>query len=187
MKAKRDFWVFSYAKGAGSARGEEARWGIDSNLPVEITNDFKRQVGPVSVPAEPYVASAERGDRIEDVPWVYQDFYVVSDRVRRIFDEYSPGDCQFLPIDIRIKGRSLRLPYWILHCLHTIDCADPDKSYRVDNPDLYYVSATVLPEKVPPNTCTFRIAHSAPWPVVRESLRRIIVKNKITGCMFYAP
>ncbi len=187
-RMKSEFWNFFYSKGLGSQKAEEARWLVDVDVTLELSRSINWGEGEIVVPSR-LVAEAERDTEIEDVPFVPQDVYVLSDRTRAVFEEHSPGDCQFFPIDIRFQGKSLGLKYWVMHCLHTIDCVDPARSYRPspNREPPYYVKAAVNPDKVPSHINTFRIRYSSRRPVVRDFLRKIIVKAKITGCDFYPP
>lgn len=181
------FWVFAYSKGIGSKRGDAARWGLNIDGDYTFRSNIRKLAGPLQLPFPRLRCEADRSTRTEDVPFVYQDIYVVSDRLRVLFDQHSAGDCQFLPIDICYRGKSLGLTYWIMHCLHTIDCADPELSHKMPQLPLYYVVSVVRPELVPTTVNTFRIANASCRPIVRDTLRKIIIKNRISGCTFYLP
>lgn len=179
---KSDFWVFAFG-GKG-----DAAWGLETSVDAETCHRIKCHPGPIDVP--PLVAEAERPDGIEDVPYVYSSFLVVSDRVRRIIEEAGPTDCQFLPIDIRHKGRSLELTYWAMHVLRTIDCADHAKSsyvLRGDGTIPLYCRVTIIPERVPPEVSTFHILHSTAATIIRDSLRKALRRAKVTGALYYRP
>ncbi|MBX3404703.1 MAG: hypothetical protein KF699_14930 [Phycisphaeraceae bacterium] len=185
----RQFWVFSFAKGAGSKAGEEARWAVDVLIDDLLVDAIRWQIGEVRLPPRPCVGRAERPGRIEDVPWVYRDVYVVSEKVRMIVEEMGPGDCQFIPIDIRFGRKSLGLIYWIMHLNHTLDCADPIRSLNANDTgeDPLYYRSTIMAHRVPPHVSTFRVKYGYKSAIMRDTLRRRLVRAKVTGCMFYPP
>lgn len=182
------FWSFSFSKGIGSRRSEEARWGLDVKLTRELIHQIKWVEGPLDEIPLDLKAKPERPDRVEDVPFVYQGIYVVSDRVRIMIDEAGPGDCQFIPVDVRFRRRSVGL-YWIMHLNRIIDCADPDKSYNVNGPgkEPFYMRSVIRESQVPSNVSTFRIRNGTIGAVMRDSLKRRLVKASVTGCEFYPP
>jgi len=183
------FWVFSYAKGAGNKKGEEERWGVSALIDFSLLDDIRRKDGPIDCPTSVWVGRADRADRVEDVPWVYRDVYIVSDRVRQIIEEAGPDDCQFIPIDIRVGRKSLGLIYWVMHLNFTIECADSERSYNVNEAGEppFYMRSIIVESFVPSSVSTFRIKHGTKSAIMRDSLRRRLTRAKVTGCMFYPP
>lgn len=186
---KSGFWVFSYAAGLGSRAAEERRWCLATNLTLQQLETIRYQEGPIPAFDAPLTAEAERPHDVEDVPFVYQNFYVVSHRVRDMVEEAGPGDCQFLAIDIRYRGESLGLTYWVMRAMWIIDCADPERSYNVNKPGEVplYMRARIIPSKVPPEVSTFRIRFGTHQPIVRDALRRRMLRAKVSGALFYPP
>ncbi len=190
MTSKRhSYWVLSNFDGIGHQRSENARWGLDVKITRELDYALKWKEGPLDHPPLDLIGRADRPDRVEDVPFVFQGLYVISDRIRVLIEEAGPGDCQFLPVDIRFGRKSLGLPYWIMHANRVLDCANPETSYNVNKPgeSPFYMRADILDERVPPSVATFRVRNGTPKAMMRDSLKRKIVRAKATGCMFYPP
>ena len=101
----------------------------------------------------------------------------------------GPDDCQFFPIDIQFKGRSLGLTYWVVHVLNWLDCIDTARSSSTleshGNP--YYSSFVIDPSKVPPAVSTFQVLYTGRCAIIRDALRRKLLRAKVTGCFFYNP
>lgn len=181
--------MFSSFQGIGTIASEEARWGLHIELDRELDYQIKWREGVINdIPAS-VAGRAERPDRIEDVPFVYQGVYVVSERVRRMIEDAGPGDCQFVRVDVRFGRRSLGLDYWIMHVNQVLDCADPEGSYNVNTLDEqpFFMHANIIPARVPDTVSTFRVRHGTAKAIMRNSLKLKLVRAKVTGCMFYHP
>jgi len=183
---KSDFWVFAFG---GFPRGKKGGpWGLALHADAQTVTDFMFRTGVLDVPS--LVAEADRPDGVEDVAYVYDGVKVVSDKVRRIIEEAGPGDCQFIPVDVRYKDRSLGLTYWALHVLNDVDCADHAKSdynLRGDGTTPLYWRVSIIADRVPPHVSTFRILHGMSSAVIRDSLRRALRRAKVTGALYYRP
>lgn len=187
--SKRDFWVFGCSgEDPWRKRENDPYWAISTNLKLNDLNLIMRSDGPIRL-AAPLVGEAERSEPV-DVALSYQHLHIVSDRVRHIVAEAGPTDCQFIPIDIQCRGKSLGLNHWVMHVLRTVECADPEKSLnlnKVGQPPFYMLRTVIVPEQVPPDVSTFRLKHGTDRPIIRDSLRRNLVQAKVTGCLFDRP
>lgn len=197
-KKNSDFWVFSFAQGIGS-KAEERRWALDLRLRFTGAPDLVRMDSvlferlkygegrlPESMPE--FVAEAERSTDIEDVPWVHQSLLIVSERARSLIDEAGPSDCQYWPVEIRHRRRSLNLKYYLMHCNHTFECTECAKEgsiYASDSLPTIYIRFELKPEAIPEHIATFRVRQGIPEAIMRDSLRRKFMRHKISGCLFY--
>jgi hypothetical protein len=191
---KNEFWMMSCRAGAGT-RAEDKRWGLvapelTNRVRFEYLDRLENHIGQIEPPPFGLTFEAERDTRVDDAPWPDESVFLVSDRFKSMLEAAGPDDCQYFPVDIRYKGKPIPHPYWALHVIHTVDCADPAKSYSTTGGtpgSVYHIRAAIIPEKVPPERAIFRIKDGAPTPCVRDSLKRALVKAKITGVMFYSP
>ncbi len=138
--------------------------------------------------AESLVAEAIRPAPVADVAVDFGGLLrIVSRRVRSIIEEYGPGDCQFLPIDIQYDDVSLGLEYFVLKCLRVIDCADYEVSpERMLKRPVVYMRAKLQADRVPADIQMFQVKYSAPLALlVREPLRRALVKARLEGGGFH--
>src|ERR1051326_744525 len=113
MSKGREFWCISNSTLDPKSRVK--RWEVSFDFDrTSATIDELRQVqfddGPVRV--REFVAEANRRSTIEDVPDVCTGPFIVSDRVRYILIEADPGGCQFIPVDVQYRRKSLGLSYW---------------------------------------------------------------------------
>ena len=178
---KHDFWVATMFP--LSRRGETNRWEMSLEWDYLISSKIMFVEGPIDV--APLVAVAENLSKVEDVPLNYSDVFLVSSRARAIFDDLGPGDIQWIPTTIRCGERTHPDPYWTMHVLRTIDCADPPSVYSIRGEKPYYVRFKVDPSKVPPEVAAFRVKHAGAGPIVRDSVRQAFRKAKINGIDFY--
>jgi hypothetical protein len=183
---KPEFWVFTYWEGVGSKR-DAGRWCIDVQCDPEVQRRFNE---PGVLPSDfgPFRAEAERPDRWEDCPFPYQSIYVVSTRLRQVFEQYAKSNCQFFPIPIYHHNQLLTNDYFAMKCVNEFDCAIPDLSYRV--PSEYannYVNVTIDPLRVDIKSQAFYVKDFRRSVVVRDHLKKIIQRQKFTGCGFYRP
>lgn len=187
----QNFWVWSFSRGMGTP-AENRRWTLTTSVPLWFREAINYQDGKIASPAAPIIAEANRLTRVEDVPWTFQGFLIVSDRTRLLIDHYCQDNCEFFPVEIRCRGRHTNLKYWAVHIIHTIDCADRSKSYKIlgdstNNDKTLYLRAVVIEEKVPQSVSIFRIANASSGSIVRASFRNVLRRERVTGCTFYEP
>ncbi len=180
------FWYWSNRKGAGSS-AENSRTVIELPHPpypaLSRMNYGHGRLDPAEVPV--FEGNLEYTTRVEDCPWPLPKMFPVSDRLRGILEAAAPGNCQFFPMKLRHNGRPCPLVYWAMY-VDAVDCADPDKS-GWDHEGQYIQDPVIDAERVPASIHVFRVKDGPSVIVVRDSLRRYLKKEKVTGCAFYEP
>lgn len=190
-EASCPFWVWSNWLHIGT-RAEDRRTILElSERRDDVLGRVNRGHGPLS-PAEipPLEGKLEFEKRVDDCPWPVQGMFVVSDRVRRVLETAAPGNCQFLRMKLSHNGRPSELVYWTLY-VDSIDCADPEKS-AWDSERRILQDPVIVAGRVPSSTSIFRVwepvhGFSDSSIVVRDRLRRVLEREKVSGCFFYEP
>ncbi|HYO56131.1 imm11 family protein [Archangium sp.] len=137
-----------------------------------------------------YNLSDERGIRLSDaIPCVGHDI-IVSEELKRLLEERSGADIEFL--SVRILNQKQRLvpePYFLMNLLGTVDCVDLERSkfkrsaIRPDLISTFYL--LVLDEsRIPADKKLFRLKHSPKLVVIREDLGREILDAGCDGMFF---
>lgn len=182
----RAFWQWTYWRDAGSRA--EARATVISfrNSSKDALSRINLEVGlipPADVPL--LEGDLEYTFSPEDCPFPVSHVFIVSDRVRRVLESEAPDNCQFFPIQLWHNGNVETAVYWALHVVHTLDCADRKRSYMM--PDGHIVRKVIDETKVPPHISIFRVKDAHTSIIVRDSLRRQLLKVKATGSSFISP
>ncbi|MGD9789625.1 MAG: DUF1629 domain-containing protein [Phycisphaerales bacterium] len=183
MKRETPFWHWSNWKGAGSSH-ESARTHItfdraDYELLRRISH-ADSLIDPVR--SVPFVADIEYRKSIDDCPWPIYGPFVVSERVRVVLEQESPGNCRYYPIQLRHEGIDLDLKYWVLHVLHTVDCLDRTRTHFL--PSGGVVRPVIIQSRVPSNVCIFRIVDDFYILYIGNRLRLALQRMKTTGCTY---
>jgi hypothetical protein len=191
------FWYWSNWKAIGSSRdGTGAREGARTiyeqtiRPPDEKWRAIVLGHGPIDPACMPlFVGNLEVAAQADDCPWPVAEMFIVSDRLRKILEKAAPGNCQFFPMKVTCNGKPCDLVYWVLY-VDSVDCADQEQSGRTHDGSIW--DPVIVESRVPSSVQLFRV-----WdPVkdssdlrilVRDSLRRLLIKEKVTGCGFYRP
>lgn len=185
------FWRWSNWHRIGSS-GEDLRtvFEFKERAPYEILDRVNCGFGPVDATSMPaFTGNLEFTATPEDCPWPVSEMFIVSDRVRKILESAAPGNCQFLPMELWHNDRRSDLVYWVLY-VHAVDCADLEKSGRTHNRAM--CDPVIIDERVPSHVQVLRVwdpvhRSSSSGIFVRDHLRRVLVKEKVTGCFFFMP
>ncbi len=191
------FWYWSNWKAIGSSRdGTSAREGARTiyeqsiRPPHEVSSAIEfghGEIDPANVPL--FVGNLEIAAQADDCPWPAAEMFIVSDRLRKILDAAAPGNCQFFPMQVSCNGKPCDLVYWVLY-VDSVDCADQEHSGRTNEGNIW--DPVIVEKCVPESIQLFRVwdpVHDSSdlRILVRDSLRRILVREKVTGCGFYRP
>lgn len=180
------FWIWS-------------NWQDNPQSIFEIANDrevknkiYKRinfEHGEIHKDEFPKIEANLEYDRcIQDCPWPVMSMFMISDRVRVILDDIAPNNCQFFPVSLWRNGAKIDIVYWIMY-VDSIDCVDPTRSEwmgdRINEP-------FIVEDRVPVDTHIFRAwypekSFSGMSIFVRDRVRRVLKREKVTGCFFYEP
>ncbi len=177
------FWIITNSMMSESF--DDMRWEVDL---ADVQEKWALGRDP-PVALRRVSATARRASGLEDVPMLHTNVIIVSNRVRAVFEREGPGDCQFVPVEIRCRGKLIEEGYWVLVPLREFDCLDPGRSLKYDEPDRngdpWYHRIAIDPSRVPETVSTFRVKYFGSRPVVRDSLRRALRRERVTGVDFY--
>jgi hypothetical protein len=110
--------------------------------------------------------------------------FVLSERAVNVLIPLACDSLQFYPVTIRYREEILSVRYYIMHVVHTLDCADPEQSYPIEPP---YVRPVIIQERVPKHIMVFHVKDAVGYIVVRSNVRSAMLRAKLTGCMFFNP
>ena len=196
-KSTSAFWYWSNWKGIASSRGgdgvrERVRtiYEPTSRPQDAVEQHFDLGSGPVDPATVPvFQGNLEIGSTPDDCPWPLREMFIVSDRLRHLLEAVAPSNCQFFPMRVTHNGEPCDLVYWRLY-VEAVDCADSKLSGY--NHEGLIADPFVVEGRVPLQTSLFRAwdpigRRGLSGILVRDSLRRTLVREKISGCMFYRP
>lgn len=132
------------------------------------------------------VAECDRKGPVEDMPWCSPHGYVVSQRIREILERMAPGNCQFLPVTVQYKRRTIDAgPYWVLNILNVVDCLDMVKSTirpsKVLPSGMAVLEMVIRHELIPGNVLICRVKHDEFNVLIRSDVVTAFRGAKISG------
>ena len=195
--SKSPFWYWSNWKAIGSSRdGTSSREGARTiysqsiRPPHEIESSIVLGHGAIDPSTVPlFVGNLEVAAKPDDCPWPVAEMFIVSDRLRNIIDIAAPGNCQFFPMKVSYNDKPCDLVYWVLY-VDSVDCADQQLSGRTHEGRIW--DPVIVENRVPPSTQLLRVWDPVQGTsdlriLVRDSLRRLLIREKVSGCSFYMP
>jgi hypothetical protein len=159
---------------------------------LEITSDWLqtaaiRSGNPLAPFGPALFANTDDPNRREDFPDISDlSFLIVSERARAVMEQEAPGNCQYLPIEVKHKGEVIDSTYSIVNCLQLLTCIDEELSARwnIESkglPTRHFMRVEIDPSRVPQDVVIFRVVDHAGSIFIRERLRLALKKAKLTG------
>ncbi len=131
-----------------------------------------------------------KGTKLADAIPNYDEFLVISERLKAILKDKSGAHFEFFPVRIRPqKGRMLDSPYLIANRLDTIECVDIKKSDFIMDAIIksqvdYFKRLIINKKKIPRKTKIFRLKEKTNLILIDYELSEEIIKAKCTGMIF---
>jgi hypothetical protein len=168
--------------------------GIIDSLPDGAPDRFRFRNGELLAPEFPKGAWLRFTKNFPDLR-ALKDFQpntlrlvIVSPRARAVIDSFSPGNLEYLPVDIRDHGNNVVGPgHAILNPLGTVPAIDLPRSevrmdvFFPDRIDRVYKLALDR-NAIPEDAVIFRCARKGTLILVRQDLKEAIEKAGLTGC-----
>jgi len=138
-------------------------------------------------PSPPPVWTYDKVKTFEDMPWGIRDFHIVSDRLRAFLEVEAPGAAQYMPIALRgPRQKEIPCSYWAMNFVRVFDCLDEEHSMNVDDTGRRYVEFPVIdPRRIPEDGVLGLLKEYEVDRIIRDDLRRKIIKEKFVGPQFY--
>jgi hypothetical protein len=115
---------------------------------------------------------------------------IVSEKLKRVLEEKSGAEIEFLPVRIRNqRGRMVQEPYFIANIVGTLECVDRERSkfwcseIRPDQVFHFYRLSLDSP-KIPSDAKLFRLKEQTDLVIVREDLGKDILRAGCDGMIF---
>jgi hypothetical protein len=101
-------------------------------------------------------------------------------------EEEAPGNCQYLPIDVRHGDQVIDSSYSIVNCLHPLECIDEVRSapWNIERnwlPSRQFIRVEIDPLRVPQDVAIFRVVDHDLRIFIRERVRLAFKKAKLSG------
>ena len=127
------------------------------------------------------------GMRLVDFVANHLLYIIVSDKVKKVFEQEGVENIEYLPVSIYDqKKRLASADYFIANVLGAVDCLDHEKSEydrSVVNPTKiqHFDKVVIHEDKVPENLKIFRLKESPSTIFIRHDLLETLKKNKLKG------
>ncbi|QSQ22277.1 hypothetical protein JY651_45340 [Pyxidicoccus parkwayensis] len=132
----------------------------------------------------------DRGIRLTDSIPNTLHLLIISEKLKRVLEEKSGANIEFLPVHIRNhKGRLVQEPYFIANILGTVECVDPERSkFRNSEirPDqvFHFYRLALEESKIPLDAKLFRLKEQTDLSIIREDLGKDILRAGCDGMIF---
>lgn len=132
----------------------------------------------------------EAGIVLTDVIFNYDDFLIVSEKIKLILEEHSGSSFEFFQISILDKkGRVDERSYYMANLLEVIDCVDMEKSeYDMDplapSQVDQFMRLVLNESKIDPEKGIFRLKDKTDLIIINHTLARKILEEGCAGVLF---
>jgi|SRR3972149_1518866 len=131
------------------------------------------------------------GIKIPDLIHNAVHYLMISAKLKKIFEEHSSAEIEFLRFTLlNHKGRIASDECYIANIIGTVDCVDMKRTEGDEDPVnpgrlMRLERLFLLDDKIDPKLNLFRIK-PMPWVViVRDDLRKIMERERVTGATFH--
>jgi hypothetical protein len=140
------------------------------------------------LPADPFVQldHKHKGMKLEDFVENNMQWLIVSEKVCGLLDNET-NRCEVYPLKVLdLKGRPVKVPYFFVHPVGTVDCVNLEKSeYRRSaiEPDMIasIQRLVLLQDKIPPDRTLFRLKESPRTYIIRSDLLNKFAEAEVKG------
>lgn len=177
----REFFWFT----SGSNRTAH-RMVVDPQVEGDFFFDVFRKPGYFSQ-ENPIRLIVRHARRAEDLPFVLDSNYFVSDRLKCLLETFEPEGLDFLPTILEEWPASAGEPrtYWALQTTHVVECHNVTKSeFNHEKTKLrrFYID----PYRVPENRHLFHAQYDGSRIIVSGEVRVAMEADKMIGCQFFS-
>ena len=136
-----------------------------------------------------FEVNAQQKSRIQDMPCCLAGRPVVSDRLRKLIEQLSPGAAQYLPVRIMWRGEPIGGRYWVANWLRAVDCVDWARSTpRIKSippvEPAFLEKMEIDPRKIPASAQVFVVKHVPTTVLCTRKFRKALDDAGMVGVQY---
>lgn len=189
-------WRFITSSGIGTDEFADRRWSLSVVKPEDEygPEGYRRLMSAQTLAAgwEPWIFEANRDQGLEE--FANYSETVCSHRAFDVIRSLAGDSVEFLPAEIRFRGKRLDVDYGFLNVLTVLPSIDRTKSWETihkhwDGTTLHehkmYWDLILIPEIRQQHPHIWRPAEDMHYVLCSDELRLLTVREKINGCDFW--